>query len=61
VHVKKASSTKVVKKRNGRYMVRKRGGGLINAADKVKALQDAGVVKKLKPKAKAEAAEGAAT
>ena len=36
--MKKASSTKVVKKRNGRFMVRKRGGGVINAADKVKGL-----------------------
>jgi hypothetical protein len=59
--LKKAKATKVVKKRNGRFMVRKRGGGLLKAADKVKALEEAGVVKKLKPKAKAEAAEGAAT
>ena len=57
--MKKANTQKVVKKRNGRFMVRKRGGGLVNGADKAKFLEDAGVVKKLKAKAK-PAAEGEA-
>jgi hypothetical protein len=59
VAIKKASAVKVVKRRNGRYVVRKRGGGLINGAEKTTALEAAGVVKKLKPKAK-PAAEGEA-
>lgn len=53
--MKKAAAHKIVKKKNGRYEVHKRGGGLINGAEKLKILQDAGKVKKLKPKAKAEA------
>lgn len=52
--MKKAADYKIVKKKNGRFAVRKRGGGLVNGADKLKVLQDAGKVKKLKPKAKAE-------
>jgi hypothetical protein len=51
--MKKAKATKVVKKRSGRFMVKKRGGGLLKGADKVKALEEAGVVKKLKSKPKA--------
>lgn len=54
--VKKASDHKIVKKKNGRYEVKKRGGGRINGADKTKILEAAGVVKKLKSKPKAEAA-----
>lgn len=53
--VKKAASQKVTKKRNGRFMVRKRGGGLVNGADKVAFLQEKGLLKKLNPKKKAEA------
>ena len=59
--MKKAAVHKIVKKKNGRYSVQKRGGGLINGAEKLKILQDAGVVKKLKAKAKAAPAEPAAT
>lgn len=59
--VKKAKATKIAKKRNGRFMVLKRGGGIINAADKVKTLEDAGKIKKLKPKAKDAPAAPAAT
>lgn len=55
--VKKAQNTKIVKKRNGRFMVRKRGGGLINGVEKTQALLSAGVVKKLTPKKKDEEAQ----
>lgn len=54
--MKKASSYKISKKRSGRFVVEKRGGGVINGEAKVKILQDAGKLKKLKPKAKEEAA-----
>ena len=59
--VKKAKAHKIEKKRNGKFIVRARGGKLVNGADKTKALLDAGVVKKLTPKKKDEApaAEGA--
>lgn len=57
--VKKASQLKAVKKRNGRYMVRRRGGGLVSAADKVTFLQDQGLVKKLMGKAKPAEGESA--
>ena len=60
--MKKAKSVKATKKRNGRYMVCKRGGKVINGEDKVKFLQEAGLAKKLKAKAKPAAvapAEGA--
>ncbi len=59
--MKKAAQVKVTKKRNGRFMVRKRGGGLLHGADKVKVLEEKGVVKKLKAKAKPEAEAPAAT
>ncbi len=54
---KKHPGMKLGKKRNGRYLVKKRGGGMVNGPDKAKFLQDAGVVKVLKPKAKVAAAE----
>lgn len=57
--MKKAAAHKVVKKKNGRYSVEKRGGGMINGPEKTKILQDAGLIKKMKPKAKAEAAPAA--
>ncbi len=57
--MKKAPAFKVKKRRNGRFMVKKRGGGVLKGADKLKALEDAGVVKKLKAKAKPAAAEAA--
>ena len=53
--VKKAADHKVTKKRNGRFMVRKRGGGLVNGADKVTFLQEKGALKKMTPKKKVEA------
>ena len=42
--MKKAAATKIIKKKNGLYMVKKRGGGLLKGADKLKVLQDAGKV-----------------
>lgn len=56
--VKKANDLKALKKRNGRFIVRQRGGKLIHGEEKTKFLQDAGLVKKLKPKAKEAPAEG---
>jgi len=53
-------SYRIEKKRNGRYMVFGRGGNQINAEEKVKILQEAGLTKKLKPKA-AAAPEGGET
>ena len=50
--MKKASPYKVVKRRNGRHVVRMRGGKLVNGPEKTKILIEAGLVKKLKPKAK---------
>ena len=54
--VKKASDIKALKKRNGRFYVRKRGGEMVNGPDKTKFLLDQGLVKKLKSKPKAEEA-----
>jgi hypothetical protein len=57
--VKKANDIRAVKKRSGRYIVRKRGGQLVHGEEKTKFLQDKGLVKKLKSKPKEEApAEG---
>ncbi len=53
--VKKAADFRITKKRNGRNIVEKRGGGLINGPEKTKILEEAGAIKKMKPKAKAEA------
>ena len=55
--VKKAAAYKAVKRRNGRFQVEKRGGGLVNGPEKTKVLQELGLVKKLTPKAKAEGGE----
>lgn len=55
--VKKASNVRVAKKRNGRYLVKKRGGGLLNGEAKVQALVEAGVLKPQVKKA-APATEG---
>lgn len=49
--VHKASGLQVKKKRNGRFYVKKRGGGVVNGEEKVKVLVDAGVIKALKKKA----------
>jgi hypothetical protein len=51
--VKKASDIKALKKRNGKFVVRARGGKLLHGAEKTKFLQDQGLVKKLKSKPKA--------
>ena len=53
--MKKASDIKVVKKRNGRFIVRKRGGAIVNGVEKTTVLLEKGLVKKLKSKPKAEA------
>lgn len=57
---KKAKSEKkgyrLVKKKSGRYAVVKQGK-IVNGADKVAILEAEGLIKKMKPKAKAEAAE----
>ena len=52
--VKKAPAFKIKQRGNGRFVVTKRGGGVINGEEKVKILQEAGKIKKLKAKAKAE-------
>lgn len=57
--MKKAPKFKIKQKANGRFLVTKRGGGVINGEEKVKILQEAGKIKKLKAKAK-PAAEGEA-
>lgn len=54
---KKHAEMKLAKKRNGRYVVKKRGGGRVNGVDKAKFLQESGVVKVMNPKAKVAAAE----
>ena len=59
--VKRAPDVKVVKKRNGKFTVKKRGGGIVNAEAKVKVLQEKGLIKKMNPKKKAEEAAPAAT
>ncbi len=46
-------------KRNGKFIVRKKGGKMVNGEEKTKALIQAGKVKKLKAKAK-PAADAAA-
>ena len=50
--VKKASDIRALKKRNGRFIVRERGGKLVHGVEKTKFLLDQGLIKKLKPKAK---------
>ena len=53
--VKKASNHKIVKRGDGRYEVRVRGGKRINGLEKTKILIDAGLVKmKIKAPAAAE-------
>ncbi len=54
--MKKAKDYKIEKRGDGRFSVRKRGGGTINGAEKLKILLDAGVVKAPKAKAKVEEA-----
>ena len=55
--IKKASDYKIEKRRNGRFVVKKRGGGLLHGEEKTKVLQAAGKVKVLTPKAKEAPAE----
>ena len=47
---------KVTERRNGRFTVKKRGGKLVSGEAKVKVLLERGLIKKMKPKAKAEEA-----
>ena len=58
----KKEEYKIVKKRSGKYMIFTKGGKTINADEKVKILQDKGLIKKLTPKKKEEepAAEASA-
>lgn len=59
--VKKAPKFKIKQRGNGRFVVTKRGGGVINGEEKVKILQEAGKIKKLKAKAKPEGEAAPAT
>jgi ribosomal protein L27 len=52
--VKKAPKVQAVKRRDGRYVVRQRGGKLLHGEEKTKFLQEQGLVKVLKSKPKAE-------
>ena len=53
--MQKAADHKIVKRRNGRYAVRKRGGGTINGREKIEILLAADLIKtKLPPEAPAE-------
>jgi len=49
---KKKPNLKALKKRSGRFSVRKRGGGFLNGPEKVEFLTKAGLLKTMKPKAK---------
>lgn len=51
----KASPYSIGQRRDGRYMVQKRGGGFINGEEKIKILAEAGKIKMMKPKPKDEA------
>ncbi len=57
--MKKAPAFKIKQRGNGRFVVTKRGGGVVNGEEKVKILVDAGKLKKLKAKAKPAAEEAA--
>jgi hypothetical protein len=50
--VTKKPELTVIKKRSGRYAVRKRGGGLVHGADKVAFLVAQGLLTLPKPKTK---------
>jgi hypothetical protein len=50
--VKKAKNYKILKRGDGRFQIVKRCGGRINGAEKLKILQEAGVVTVMKPKLK---------
>lgn len=55
--MKKAADFKITKKKNGRFLVKKRGGGTINGDAKTKILIDTGTIKaKMKKAAPAEEA-----
>jgi hypothetical protein len=49
---KKKPQLVALKKRSGRFLVRKRGGGYLNGPEKVEFLVKAGLLKAPKPKAK---------
>ena len=56
----KKEEYKIVKKRSGKYMIFTKGGSTINADQKVKILEDKGLIKKMTPKKKEAPAEEAA-
>lgn len=56
--MKKHAELVVSKRRNGRFAVRKRGGGFVNGEAKLKFLVEAGLVKVPTPKKKEEAPAG---
>ncbi len=53
--VKKSPEFQIVERKDGRFAVRKRGGGFVNGAEKTKILADAGKIKVSKPSKKEEA------
>jgi hypothetical protein len=53
--VKKSPEFQIVERRDGRFAVRKRGGGFVNGAEKTKILSEAGKIKLSKPSKKEEA------
>ena len=56
--LKKKTEFVAVKRKDGRFSVRKRGGGMVNKEEKVKFLAEKNLIKTMKPKAKeAPAAE----
>ena len=52
--VKKADDIQISKRRDGRFQVRKRGGGFINGDEKAKILHEKGHIKLTPPKPKEE-------
>ena len=54
----KAADYKIIKKKNGRYQIRTRGGGTINGEEKIKILVEKKLIKTTLPK-KEEPAEEA--
>ncbi len=48
--MKKAADLQLTQKRNGKWAVKKRGGGLLNGEEKLKFLAEAGKIKLPTPK-----------
>jgi hypothetical protein len=57
--LKEAGEHKIFKKRSGKYAVQDKKGKFVNGQPKVEILLKAGVIKKLTPKKKEEAAAAA--